>query len=258
MEKLGLTMEIRGADRVFQAGAAAREAKVTTVLVVEDEQQLRVILRAYLERAGFTVLTAGRGTDALALTAAGGVDLLILDLGLPDVPGDEVLREIRATSAIPVLLLTGRADVQDRINGLEIGADDYVTKPFSPREVVLRVQAILHRVTRGSATDGVRSFGQGTLVIDEPRHSVSAGGADKTLTPTEWGILLALAGVPGRVYTRFELINRVRGYEFDGYERTIDSHIKNLRRKLEADPRHPTIVATVLGVGYRLGISRDD
>ena len=145
----------------------------------------------------------------------------------------------------------------DRVRGLELGADDYVTKPFSPRELVLRVQAILRRGTPVT-TPGPVSYGGGTLLIDTPRRQVVVRGAAADLTPTEWGILGSLATVPGRVYSRFELINRVRGYEFEGYERTIDSHVKNLRRKIEQDPARPQIVQTVLGGGYRLGLTRDD
>ena len=155
-----------------------------------------------------------------------------------------------------MLMLTAKSSEEDRIRGLELGADDYVTKPFSPRELVLRVQAILRR--GGPATEqGVASYGEGELVIDEPRREVMVRGASVDLTPTEWGLLVALATVPGRVYSRFELINRVRGYEFEGYERTVDSHVKNLRRKIGDDPGNPQIVQTVLGGGYRLGLARD-
>jgi DNA-binding response OmpR family regulator len=155
------------------------------------------------------------------------------------------------------LMLTAKSSEEDRVRGLELGADDYVTKPFSPRELVLRVQAILRR-GRQQADRGVHGYGAGTVVIDEPRRTVTVRGATADLTPTEWGILVALASVPGRVYSRFELINRVRGYEFEGYERIIDSHVKNLRRKIEQDPGSPAIVKTVLGGGYRLGLARDD
>ena len=180
----------------------------------------------------------------------------MLDLGLPDVPGEAVARELRAAGT-PILMLTARSAEEDRIRGLELGADDYVTKPFSPRELVLRVQAILRR-GGPAAGQGVTSYGRGVLVIDEPRRAVTVRGREVLLTPTEWGILAALATVPGRVYSRFELINRVRGYEFEGYERTVDSHVKNLRRKIEDDPGNPGIVQTVLGGGYRLGLARDD
>jgi DNA-binding response OmpR family regulator len=181
---------------------------------------------------------------------------VILDLGLPDVAGETVARELRAAGGTPILMLTAKVTEEDRIAGLQLGADDYVTKPFSPRELVLRVQAILRRGAP-AAGQGVASYGTGALVIDEPQRQVTVRGEHADLTPTEWGILVALATVPGRVYSRLELINRVRGYEFEGYQRTVDSHVKNLRRKIEADPGNPQIVQTVLGGGYRLGLARD-
>jgi DNA-binding response OmpR family regulator len=228
-----------------------------TVLLVEDERKLRELVRSYLERAGFTVLSTGSGAEAITLAAAASPDLVVLDLGLPDVPGETVARELRASGPVPILMLTAKSAEEDRIAGLELGADDYVTKPFSPRELVLRVQAILRR--GGPVTgQGITSYGGGTLVIDEPRRQATVRGAAVELTPTEWGVLVALATVPGRVYSRFELINRVRGHEFEGYERTVDSHVKNLRRKIEEDPGSPQIIQTVLGGGYRLGLTRDD
>jgi DNA-binding response OmpR family regulator len=228
-----------------------------TVLLVEDERKLRELVRSYLERAGLTVLSTGSGAEAITLAAAASPDLVVLDLGLPDVPGETVARELRATRPVPILMLTAKSAEEDRIAGLELGADDYVTKPFSPRELVLRVQAILRR--GGPATaQGITSYGDGILVIDEPQRQVRVRGAAVDLTPTEWGVLVALATVPGRVYSRFELINRVRGHEFEGYERTVDSHVKNLRRKIEEDPGSPQIIQTVLGGGYRLGLTRDD
>jgi DNA-binding response OmpR family regulator len=234
-----------------------RAAMPATVLVVEDERKLRDFVRSYLERAGFTVLSTGSGAEAITLAAAAAPDLVILDLGLPDVPGETVARELRGAAPVPILMLTAKSAEEDRIRGLELGADDYVTKPFSPRELVLRVQAILRRGGQ-PAGEGVTSYGAGVLIIDEPQRLVTARGAPVSLTPTEWGVLVALATVPGRVYSRFELINRVRGYEFEGYERTIDSHVKNLRRKIEDDQGDPRIIETVLGAGYRLGLGRDD
>ena len=227
------------------------------MLIVEDERKLRELIRSYLERAGFTVLSTGSGAEAITMASAATPDLVVLDLGLPDVPGETVARELRAAAPTPILMLTARSAEEDRIRGLELGADDYVTKPFSPREMVLRVQAILRR-GGPAAAQGVTSYGGGTLVIDEPQRRVTVRGAPASLTPTEWGVLVALAAVPGRVYSRFELINRVRGYEFEGYERTVDSHVKNLRRKIESDPGDPRIIDTVLGGGYRLGLARDD
>jgi DNA-binding response OmpR family regulator len=226
-----------------------------TVLVVEDERDIRDLLRRYLERAGLTVITTASGAEALALLQRDAADLLLLDLGLPDVEGTEILTEIRRRGRTPVVVLTARSDVEDRIKGLELGADDYVTKPFSPREVVLRVQAVLQR-SAGTGEVEVRTFGGGRLHIDESLHQVQLDGTGIDLTPTEWGILTSLTAVPGRVYSRYELVNRVRGYEFEGYERTVDSHVKNLRRKL--GPAGSELVETVVGVGYRLGWSRDD
>ena len=228
-----------------------------TVLLVEDERKLRELVRSYLERAGLAVLSTSSGAEAITLAASAAPDLIVLDLGLPDVPGETVARELRANGSVPILMLTAKAGEEDRIAGLELGADDYVTKPFSPRELVLRVQAILRRGTPVT-TSGPVGYGGGTLLIDTSRRQVVVRGTAADLTPTEWGILGALATVPGRVYSRFELINRVRGYEFEGYERTIDSHVKNLRRKIEQDPGRPEIVQTVLGGGYRLGLTRDD
>ena len=228
-----------------------------TVLLVEDERKLRELVRSYLERAGFAVVSTGSGAEAISVAASAEPDLVILDLGLPDVAGETVARELRDAGSVPILMLTAKAAEEDRIAGLELGADDYVTKPFSPRELVLRVQAILRR-GGPVAAQGVTSYGGGALIIDEPRREVTVRGAGVDLTPTEWGILLALATVPGRVYSRYELINRVRGYEFEGYERTVDSHVKNLRRKVEEDPGAPRIVQTVLGGGYRLSLARDD
>lgn len=230
---------------------------MAVILVVDDETRIRDLIRRYLEREGHQVLTAATGAEALELARPGMVDLVVLDLRLPDIPGEAVARDLRTTSTVPILMLTAKVDERDRIAGLEAGADDYVTKPFSPRELVLRCAAILRR-TASQAEAPMASFGGGVLVIDATRHRLVRAGDPVDLTPTEWGILTALASTPGRVFSRYKLINRVRGYEFDGYERTIDSHVKNLRRKLEADPTHPTVIHTVTGVGYRLGLDPDD
>ena len=230
---------------------------MAVVLVVDDEVRIRDLVRRYLEHEGHQVLTAGSGAEALEIAGHTAVDLIVLDLRLPDITGEEVATENRKSSDVPILMLTAKVDERDRIHGLEAGADDYVTKPFSPRELVLRVGAILRRGRSSSVDASAESFGGGTLTIDEATRRVTVNGELVELTPTEWGVLLALAAQPGRVCSRYELINRVRGYEFDGYERTVDSHVKNLRRKIEPDQTQPTIVQTVTGVGYRLGLDRD-
>ena len=228
-----------------------------TVLVVEDEAKIRELLRSYLEREGFDVLSTGSGAEAIGLAQSTSPDLVVLDLRLPDVSGEVVAAEVRRFSLVPMLMLTAKSAEEDRIRGLELGADDYVTKPFSPREVVLRVQAILRRAAVGVTTASSVSFGEGELVVAEDKRLATVRGEPVELTPTEWGILVALTGTPGRVFSRYELINRVRGYEFEGYARTVDSHVKNLRRKIERDPHSPLIIETVLGAGYRLGVRRD-
>ncbi len=226
---------------------------MATVLVVEDERDIRELLRRFLERSGCSVLTTGSGAEALHLLATSHIDLVLLDLGLPDIDGTEILEE--ASPRIPVIVLTARSDTQDRITGLKLGADDYIVKPFSPTEVVLRVKAVLSR-SLGRAPEGTtRSFGGGLLTIDPAQHHATCQGRELNLTVSEWELLHALADTPGRVHTRLELINRVRGYEFEGYERTIDSHVKNLRHKLGDDHHH--IVETVVGVGYRFGLAVD-
>ncbi|HET6964578.1 MAG TPA: response regulator transcription factor [Acidimicrobiales bacterium] len=227
------------------------------VMVVEDEYKLRELVRSYLEREGLDVFSTGSGAEAIQYASRTPLDLVVLDLGLPDVPGEEVAREIRSESDVPIVMLTAKSDERDRIAGLELGADDYVTKPFSPRELVLRVGAIMRRGRPAAPDRRQVTYGHGRLMIDEERRRVEVDGNLVELTPTEWGLLLALASVPGRVYSRYELINRVRGYEFEGYERTVDSHVKNLRRKIETDPSDPRLVETVLGAGYRLGVDRD-
>lgn len=244
----------RGATRPPGAGTDKMGA-MAAVLVVEDERDIRELLRRYLERAGHSVVTSASGAEALRLLETAPPDLVLLDLGLPDVDGTEVLRAAREPR-IPVIVLTARASVEDRIRGLELGADDYVVKPFSPTEVVLRVQAVLGRGAAAAPAEAARSYGDGLLLVDEPQHTVTVAGEPVDLTATEWGVLAALASAPGRVFSRYELVNRVRGYEFAGYERTIDSHVKNLRKKLGEHGN--AIVETVVGVGYRLGVRRDD
>lgn len=230
---------------------------MTTILVVEDERKIRELLRSYLEHDGFTVLTTDSGAEGIALARSARPDLIVLDLRLPDVPGEEVAREVRAGSETPILVLTAKADAADRIRCLELGVDDYVVKPLSPREVVLRVRAILRRTHQGPGQDEMLSYGDGQVVIDEAAHGVFIQGEPAPLTHTEWLLLTTLAGSPGRVFSRYELINRTRGYEFDGYERTVDAHVHNLRQKIETDPSRPGIIQTVIGAGYRFTPTRD-
>ena len=228
-----------------------------TVLVVEDDRDIRGVLRRYLERAGLAVLTTGSGAEALHLLAAGQVDLVLLDLGLPDVDGIDVLISARqAGRPVPVIVLSARTTVTDRIQGLTLGADDYVVKPFSPAEVVLRVQAVLARAGGSPAPgSGPVTYGGRRLAIDDSAHVATLDGEPLDLTPTEWGLLTTLAERPGRVFSRYELVNRVRGHEFAGYERSVDSHVKNLRQKLGPDGM--AVIETVLGAGYRFGWLRD-
>lgn len=223
------------------------------VVVIDDEQSVRDVVRGYLENDGFVVFTAEDGREGLALTARVKPALVVLDLMLPDVSGEDICRDIRTRSDVPILMLTAKASEDNRIDGLGLGADDYLTKPFSPRELVARVHAVLRRTQGGEVPlVEVLSFGEGELEIDTVQHEVRRGGAPVDLTPNEYKLLVTLARFPGRVYTRYELVTHVQGFDFDGDERTIDAHVKNLRKKIEPDPRRPRYVLTVVGSGYRL------
>ena len=220
-----------------------------TVLVVDDEPKIVQLTRDYLEHAGFRVASASDGKEALASFRRDAPDLVVLDLGLPTLDGLDVARAIRKTSNVPIVMLTGRGDEADRVAGLELGADDYVTKPFSPKELVARVRAVLRRSELASSpADVVRA---GDVTLDVPRLSVRVKDRAVDLTPTEFQLLLALARSPGRVFTRAQLLDAVHGVAFESYERAIDAHVKNIRRKLEPDPRAPRYLLTVHGVGYR-------
>ena len=222
---------------------------MTTVLVVEDEAQIAEIAKDYLEHAGFTVVTTGDGLDALALARERRPDLVVLDLGLRRLDGLEVARRLRRDRTTPIIMLTARVEESDRLIGLEVGADDYVTKPFSPRELVARVRAVLRRAAPAGSGDGV--LRRGDLIIDEPRMRASRSGHAIDLTATEFNLLAALARQPGRVFTRAQLLDAVRGTEIASFERAIDTHVKNIRRKLESDPRKPKYLLTVYGAGYK-------
>jgi DNA-binding response OmpR family regulator len=227
------------------------------ILIIDDEPSVHEVVRAYLERDGFIVYSAHDGAEGLDLAMTKRPDLLVLDLMLPDVSGEEICKQVRSRSDVPILMLTAKISEDQRVAGLQLGADDYLVKPFSPRELVARVKAILRRSTGGEMplTEMLR-FDGGRLVIDDVRHEVLVAGEPVELTPTEYRLLLALAQYPGRAYSRFELVNRVQGHEFEGYERTIDAHIKNLRHKIEPDQHKPSYVETVQGVGYRLKAKR--
>lgn len=223
------------------------------ILVVDDEVQIVRVLRGYLENAGFTVMTAHDGEEALRMARQENPDLMVLDLMLPGIDGMDVCRLLRKESDVPIIMLTARVEETDRIVGLELGADDYVAKPFSPREIVARVRAILRRA-RGAAVglqdDEVLEIGE--LRLDAARHSLAVGERTVELTPSEFEILRTMMKAPGRVFTRAQLLEAAQGVTYEGYERTIDTHIKNLRQKIEVEPRRPRYLHTVHGVGYKL------
>ena len=221
------------------------------ILVVDDEVKIVKLVRSYLEQSGFTVVEAGDGQTALIQARREKPDLVVLDLGLPGIDGLEVARILRRERDTPIIMLTARIEDSDKIVGLELGADDYVTKPFNPRELVSRVRAVLRR-TSGSQPP-IDILRAGSLVIDTGGHVATLEGRPLDLTPTEFELLAVLLQTPGRVFTRLELLDRVQGDAYEGYERTVDAHIKNLRAKLGDDPRHPRYIQTVFGIGYKLG-----
>ena len=226
------------------------------ILLVEDEKNIRDAVAAYLERAGYWVTPAADGQEAVDAFSLHQFDLVILDLMLPRLPGEKVCRIIRDTSDVPIIMLTAKGEVEDRIVGLELGADDYLIKPFSPRELVARVRALLRRAHIYSEPQReVLDFGG--LTIDLNGHKVLVNDEEVDLTASEFKLLTTLSRYPGRVYSRMELVEKVLGYDFEGYERTIDSHVKNLRAKIGDDPRNPRWIYTVHGVGYRFEVPRD-
>jgi DNA-binding response OmpR family regulator len=225
-----------------------------TILIVDDEPKIVDLARDYLEHAGFAVLTAADGRAGLALVRTRTPDLLVLDLGIPEPDGLDVIRAIRHDSNLPIVVLTARDDELDKLVGLELGADDYITKPFSPRELVARVKAVLRRMEPSEApSDLIRA---GDVTLDVPRMRVEVGSRLVDLTPTEFELLATIARRPGRIFTRGQLLDALRGVAFESYERAIDTHVKNLRRKLEPDPRSPRYIITVYGVGYRFADER--
>jgi two-component system, OmpR family, response regulator RegX3 len=220
------------------------------ILLVEDEKAIREAVAAYLERENYWVTGAADGQEALEEFSKHHYDLVVLDLMLPLIPGEKVCRTIRESSDVPIIMLTAKGEIEDRIIGLELGADDYLVKPFSPRELVARVRALLRRAHID--TDQAREILEfGELTIDISGHRVLVNDEEIDLTASEFKLLTTLSHYPGRVYSRMELVEKVLGYDFEGYERTIDSHVKNLRAKMGDDPRNPKWIATVHGVGYR-------
>jgi DNA-binding response OmpR family regulator len=220
------------------------------IMVVEDEMKIARLVRDYLQHAGFEVIVTGQGDAALATARGTKPDLIVLDLGLPDRDGLDVTRELRRTSNVPIVILTARGDESDRIVGLELGADDYMVKPFSPKELVARVRAVLRRteVARAGPPEVLR---MADVEVDVPRLRVSVGGRSIDLTPTEFQLLVTFVREPGRVFTRSQLLDALHGVAFDSYERAIDAHVKNIRKKIEPTPGRPRYLLTVHGVGYR-------
>ena len=224
------------------------------ILVVDDHPEIVDLVKTYLEREGYEVATAYTGTEVLPLVESFQPDLIVLDLMLPGMDGFTITRKLRADADVPIIMLTARDGDQDKIAGLELGADDYVTKPFSPRELVARIKVVLRR-TKGQTPDNLIRIGE--LVIDPEGYTVTRNGEPIHLTATEFKLLLVMAQNPRRVFTRMQLMDRVHGYAFEGYERTIDAHIKNLRQKIEPNPRQPQYIVTVFGVGYKLEVPTD-
>ncbi|WHY76760.1 response regulator transcription factor [Neobacillus sp. WH10] len=224
------------------------------ILLVDDERRIIEVLEAYLEREGYEIHSADNGIDALKKAKTIDPDLIILDLMLPDISGEEVCRLVRKESDVPILMLTAKSAEDDRINGIVMGADDYLTKPFSPREVVVRVQAILRRVKKTEKVERLEFNGK-KLAIDLIKKEVTVNGEDVTLTPIEYKLLTNMAVNPGRVYSRMDLLEKIQdeGIYYEGYERSVDTHIKNLRKKIEADSRQPDFILTVFGMGYKFG-----
>jgi DNA-binding response OmpR family regulator len=223
---------------------------VATILVVDDEAQIVKLVRDYLEHAGFSVITAADGPTAVRSVATGHPDLVVLDLGLPGMDGIDVARSVRRETSVPIIMLTARTDESDKLVGLEIGADDYITKPFSPKELVARVRAVLRRAQGMERQSDIVRVGN-DVELDVPRMLTTIAGRRIELTHTEFQLVETMARQPGRVFTRAQLLSAIRGVAFESYERAIDAHIKNIRRKIEPDPRTPRYVLTAYGVGYR-------
>ena len=221
---------------------------MATVLVIDDEPRIARLVRDYLDQAGFRVVEAADGGEAVDAFRNHRPDLLIVDLGLPGIDGLDVIRQVRSSSDVPIIILSARSDETDRVVGLELGADDYVVKPFGPKELVARVRALLRRVDNNGSAD---VFRVGEVEVDVPKMQVTVAGAEVELTPTEFQLVSTLAAQPGRVFTRAQLLDALHGVSFESYERAVDAHVKNIRRKFGSAPRKPQYILTVHGVGYR-------
>ncbi len=231
---------------------------IRPILIVEDDKKIARVVKIYLEEAGYRVTHVEKGRDAIAAAAKETPLLVILDLMLPDLGGEQVIQELKALADVPVIMLTAKSSEDDRVAGFALGADDYVVKPFSPRELVSRVKAVLKRAQGNELRDAeVVSFELGLLTLDGHSYAVKKKGEPVNLTPTEFKVLFTLASRPGKVFTRDELVEKALGYQFEGYERSIDAHIKNIRRKIEEDPKSPVFILTVYGVGYKFTGRRD-
>ncbi len=231
---------------------------VYPILLIEDDLKIARIVKIYLEGAGFRVIHVERGKKAIEAISREKPILVILDLMLPDMSGEEVCLQLKELADIPVIMLTAKASEDERIAGFALGADDYVIKPFSPRELVFRVKAVLKRLEKADlGGNEPMSFNNGSLLINGKDYTATKKGAPIRLTPTEFKLLFTLASSPHRVFTRAELVEKALGYQFEGYERSVDAHIKNIRRKIEDDVQSPTFIHTIYGVGYRFSVSRD-
>jgi len=229
------------------------------ILVVEDDKKISKVVKVYLEGEGYRVITADSGRGAIDAALKEIPSLVILDLMLPDISGEEVCQELKETGDFPIIMVTAKSSENERVAGFALGADDYVVKPFSPRELVARVKAVLKRTPKHELHSPEQmSFNKGMLTIDARSYEVKKKGLSLTLTPTEFKLLSVLSHSPGRVFTRGELVESALGYQFEGYERSIDAHIKNIRQKIEDDPRSPLFIHTVYGVGYKFAGMRDD
>ena len=227
------------------------------VLVVDDDAKIVELVRLYLARDGYQVLTAFDGVEALRLAREAHPDLIVLDLMLPGIDGLKVCRALREESDVPIIMLTARATEEERLNGLDMGADDYVIKPFSPRELAARVRAVLRRLPEDSSQRGPKEIMSGELMLNTETHEASLAGKPLKLTPMEFRLLAVMAAAPGVVFSRGKLIDKVFGHDFDGFDRTVDVHILNLRRKIESDPEHPKYIRTVYGSGYKFSGGRE-